>query len=70
MLTGRAPFYHISRQETIKSIVKCDFDFPEEMSAKAKAFIAKSFQRSQGKRVDMEELVRDQFLEDGMRGLE
>jgi hypothetical protein len=50
--------------------MQCDFGFPEEMSVKAKGFIAKSLQRSQGRRVSIEELVKDQFLAEGMRALE
>jgi hypothetical protein len=38
------------------------------MTQAARGFIARSLQRDAGKRVTIEELLRDKFLEEGVRG--
>lgn len=42
LLVGKVPFYHISRKETMKKILRVDRDqlvFPADVSWKAKDFI-------------------------------
>ncbi len=58
MIIGKAPFYHISRQQTMKSIMKvlfsliqCDFELPSEVSSEAKRFIRKALQKDHDSRV-------------------
>ncbi len=40
MIVGKAPFYNISRKETMKKIMECNFELPKELSPQAKGFIS------------------------------
>ena len=69
LLVGKAPFYHISRKETMKSIlnvlflaIKCEFSFPSEMSVGAKLFIKKALQKNPDNRFNIDYLIKDRFL--------
>ena len=44
LLAGKAPFYHISRKETMRKIINCEIEavtYPESMSSQAIDFIEK-----------------------------
>jgi serine/threonine protein kinase len=61
MLTGKVPFYHISRSETINNILnvtimlmqvdKQGIIYPESMSAEAKDFIGKLLRKEPSERL-------------------
>jgi serine/threonine protein kinase len=54
LLVGKAPFYHISRKETINKIKNVDLErinFPGEVSDKAKDFVGKLLRREPGERM-------------------
>lgn len=54
LLVGKAPFYHISRKETINKIKNVDLErinFPVEVSDKAKDFVGKLLRREPGERM-------------------
>ena len=63
MICGKTPFYNISRKETMKRIVDVNYEYPPEVSGKAKAFIDKILKKNPSDRFDIDEVLRDKFLQ-------
>lgn len=67
LLTGKAPFYHISRKETMKRILNVDNDtllFPETMSQTARDFIDKLIRKDPAQRIRANQALLHPFLKD------
>lgn len=57
LLAGKAPFYHISRKETMKRIMNVEstaITYPENMSENAKSFIENLIKRKPEERMSAE----------------
>ena len=63
MICGKTPFYNISRKETMKKIMDVTYEYPPELNGKAKAFIDKILKRNPTDRLDIDEILKDKFLQ-------
>lgn len=60
LMVGKAPFYHISRKETMKKIMNAGntpIEYPKTMSKKAINFIEKLIIKDPEQRMKAEEIV-------------
>jgi aurora kinase len=64
LLTGRPPFYHSSRQMTIKNIQKGDLEMPKGLSLNAQVFLGKTLERKASERVGIGLLLADRFVQE------
>lgn len=65
LLTGKAPFYHISRKETMKKILNVEIEsinYPESMSKYAVDFIEKLIRKDPEQRMKSSEALKHPFL--------
>ena len=65
LLTGKAPFYHISRKETMRKIVNCELEaikYPPNMSIEAIDFIEKLVRKNPEERMKASEALNHNFL--------
>jgi aurora kinase len=65
LLTGKAPFYHLSRKETVKKILNVEtqsITYPESMSAEAVDFIEKLIRKDPNERMKAGEALKHPFL--------
>jgi serine/threonine protein kinase len=65
LLVGKAPFYHISRKETMKKIMNVDSDqlqFPENISSSAVSFIQNLLKKQPEERMTADALLRHPYL--------
>lgn len=65
LLAGKAPFYHISRKETMKRIMNVESNaitYPETMSENAKSFIENLIKRKPEERMTAEHVLKHPFL--------
>lgn len=65
LLAGKAPFYHISRKETMKRIMNVEstaITYPETMSENAKSFIENLIKRKPEERMTAECVLKHAFL--------
>lgn len=66
LLVGRAPFYHISRKETIRKIVSVEWgqeQEPQGVSKEAKAFIEGLLRKRAEERMGPETVLKHPFLQ-------
>ena len=65
LLTGKSPFYHLSRKQTMKRILNVQTDsitFPESMSSQAIDFIQKLVRKNPAERMKASDALRHPFL--------
>jgi aurora kinase len=65
LLTGKAPFYHLSRKETMKKILNVETEsitYPETMSAQAVDFIEKLIRKDPNERMKAAEALKHPYL--------
>lgn len=65
LMVGKAPFYHLSRKETIKKILNVESTaviFPETMSKVAVAFIEKLLKKNPLERLTAADALKHSFL--------
>lgn len=65
LLTGKAPFYHLSRKETMKKILNVQTEaivFPETMSREAIDFIEKLIRKDPNQRMNASDSLKHPFL--------
>ena len=65
LLTGKAPFYHLSRKETMKKILNVESEsivYPESMSAQAVDFIDRLIRKDPNERMKAGEALKHPFL--------
>jgi aurora kinase len=65
LLTGKAPFYHLSRKETIKKILSVEthtIPYPEDMPPHAVDFIQRLVRKDPSLRMKAAEALRHPFL--------
>ena len=62
MITGKTPFYNISRAQTMDRIKAVDYHYPCEVGSKAKHFIDRILKRRPEERMGIDEVLSDPFL--------
>lgn len=65
LLVGKAPFYHISRKETMKKIMNVspsNIEFPSSLSKKAVDFIKKLLVKQPEERLNAQGVLKHPFL--------
>lgn len=65
LMVGKAPFYHISRKETMKKIMNADtgsLEFPEGLSDKAVSFIGSLLKKQPELRLTIDAVLKHPFL--------
>ena len=65
LMVGKAPFYHISRKETMKKIMNVDtsaIEFPSKLSQNAINFIKCLLKRQPEDRMNAETVLKHPFL--------
>ena len=65
LLTGKAPFYHMSRKETIKNIIAVEekvVTYPPTMSKQAVSFIEQLIRKDPQDRMKASEALKHPFL--------
>lgn len=65
LLTGKAPFYHLSRKETMRKIINCEQEqvtYPESMSPQAIDFIESLIRKNPEERMKAGEALKHKFL--------
>ncbi len=65
LLTGKAPFYHLSRKETMKKILNVETEsitYPETMSSQAVDFIEKLIRKDPNERMKAADALKHPYL--------
>ena len=65
LLVGKAPFYHLSRKETMKKIMNVDSTpliFPQGLSKDAISFIENLLRKNPLERMTAENILEHEFL--------
>jgi aurora kinase len=65
LLTGKAPFYHLSRKETMKKILNVETEsitYPETMSPQAADFIDKLIRKDPNERMKAADALKHPYL--------
>jgi aurora kinase, other len=65
LLTGKAPFYHLSRKETMKKILNVETEsitYPETMSPQAMDFIEKLIRKDPNERMKAADALKHPYL--------
>jgi|JI6StandDraft_1071083.scaffolds.fasta_scaffold1224723_1 aurora kinase len=62
LLSGRPPFYHLSRQETFRKIEEADPSYPSYFSLQAKDFIGKLLKKVPEERMSSVDALLHPFL--------
>ena len=63
MICGKTPFYNISRKETMKKIIDVNYEYPAQVTHKAKTFIDKILKKNPENRIDIDKVLTDNFLQ-------
>lgn len=65
LLAGKAPFYHLSRKETMRKIINCEQEsvtYPETMSQQAIDFIERLIRKNPEERMKASDALKHKFL--------
>lgn len=62
LLTGMAPFEHMSKQMTKRKIAEVDFSFPEGVPADARDLISKLLRKRPQERISLEEIMKHPWI--------
>lgn len=65
LVVGKAPFYHVSRKQTMQKIIKADtseLKLPEQLSSESIDFISKLLVKDPEERMSAEDALEHKFI--------